>query len=146
MSFRSSLARLRTEPLSSSSVFPGGLTAARELSPGSSSSVSGGGGSGRSLRKAESFGHRPRLLVCYICGQEFGTASLVIHTRQCYKKAVATAMKLPAKTRPALPIDPSQLTKDEIHAMCTHASGGHSAYDEPLEWSPPEVCARDSLC
>jgi hypothetical protein len=29
---------------------------------------------------------RPKALMCYICGREFGTASLPIHIPQCIKK------------------------------------------------------------
>ena len=29
---------------------------------------------------------RPKALTCYICGREFGTASLEIHLRTCKKK------------------------------------------------------------
>ena len=29
---------------------------------------------------------RPKALMCYICGREFGTASLEIHIPQCRKK------------------------------------------------------------
>lgn len=29
---------------------------------------------------------RPKSLVCYICGREFGTRSLEIHVKSCAKK------------------------------------------------------------
>ena len=29
---------------------------------------------------------KPKSLVCYICGREFGTASLEIHMKTCKKK------------------------------------------------------------
>ena len=29
---------------------------------------------------------KPKALVCYICGREFGTASLEIHLKTCKKK------------------------------------------------------------
>ena len=32
------------------------------------------------------FVRRPRTLVCYICGREYGIASLAIHVKACIKK------------------------------------------------------------
>ena len=29
---------------------------------------------------------RPKALMCYICGREYGTASLDIHLKNCQKK------------------------------------------------------------
>ena len=29
---------------------------------------------------------RPKTLICYICGKEYGTASLPIHIKSCEKK------------------------------------------------------------
>ena len=31
-------------------------------------------------------GQRPKALVCYICGREYGTRSLEIHLKTCQKK------------------------------------------------------------
>eukprot|EP00758_Cryptobia_borreli_P007157 Tbor_TRINITY_DN5253_c1_g2::TRINITY_DN5253_c1_g2_i2::g.16043::m.16043 len=38
----------------------------------------------QSSKKGPAF--KPQLLVCYLCGQQFGTASLGIHVPQCYTK------------------------------------------------------------
>ncbi|ESL07995.1 hypothetical protein TRSC58_04310 [Trypanosoma rangeli SC58] len=40
-----------------------------------------------SVRKGPAF--KPQLRVCYLCGQQFGTASISIHIPQCYAKRVA---------------------------------------------------------
>jgi len=59
---------------------------------------SGGGGAGSPNRGAvtkpketkasptRNPGERPRQLMCYICGREFGTASLPIHLKSCKTK------------------------------------------------------------
>ena len=36
--------------------------------------------------KAATDPKKPKALVCYICGREFGTASLEIHLKSCKKK------------------------------------------------------------
>ena len=40
-------------------------------------------------------GHPPRLLMCYICGREFGSQSLGIHEPQCLEKWRAEQLLLP---------------------------------------------------
>lgn len=45
---------------------------------------------------------KPKALVCYICGREFGTASLEIHQRTCKKKWEAEQAKLPKELRTKL--------------------------------------------
>ena len=39
---------------------------------------------------------RPKALMCYICGREFGTASLQIHIKTCKKKWAIDQEKKPA--------------------------------------------------
>ncbi|CAM37983.1 conserved hypothetical protein [Leishmania braziliensis MHOM/BR/75/M2904] len=34
-------------------------------------------------------GHRPQFRVCYLCGQQFGSASIGIHVPQCYQKKLS---------------------------------------------------------
>jgi hypothetical protein len=44
---------------------------------------------------------RPRTLFCYICGREYGTASLPIHLKTCIKKfEMEEALKPPNLRRP----------------------------------------------
>ena len=45
-------------------------------------------------------GQRPKALMCYICGREFGTQSLEIHIPQCIKKwDKVEALKPPGERR-----------------------------------------------
>ena len=50
---------------------------------------------------------KPKSLVCYICGREFGTASLGIHLKACRKKWDAEQEKRPAHQRKACPQPPA---------------------------------------
>ncbi|XP_071795176.1 zinc finger protein 474-like [Asterias amurensis] len=55
-------------------------------------------------------GGKPRLVVCYICGREYGTRSIEIHERECSKKWQAENDRLPRdKRRPAPPQKPNIL-------------------------------------
>ena len=46
---------------------------------------------------------RPKALMCYICGREFGTASLDIHLKSCKKKFENEQAQKPLKDRRPLP-------------------------------------------
>ncbi|KAK3274927.1 hypothetical protein CYMTET_16918 [Cymbomonas tetramitiformis] len=52
---------------------------------------------------------RPRTLVCYLCGNEFGTKSLLIHIPQCQQKWLTAEASKPPKERRALPAAPNEL-------------------------------------
>ncbi|KAK9808816.1 hypothetical protein WJX72_004195 [[Myrmecia] bisecta] len=52
----------------------------------------------------------PRMLMCYLCGREFGSASLGIHIPQCQAKWLAQEELKPKKERRALPKEPAALT------------------------------------
>lgn len=61
----------------------GGTSASGTTAGGNTAS----GGRGKSLNwKAAADPGRPKALVCYICGREFGTASLEIHLKTCKRK------------------------------------------------------------
>ena len=72
----------------------GGGAKAATLKPGASAAMTGGGGGGaggggggalsKSMKPPAPV--RPKTLVCYICGREFGSASLEIHLKSCKKK------------------------------------------------------------
>lgn len=49
---------------------------------------------------------KPQLIVCYICGREFSTASLPIHEPQCLEKWKIENSKLPRDQRRPLPKKP----------------------------------------
>ena len=52
---------------------------------------------------------KPRALVCYICGREYGTSSLDIHLKTCKKKWEQDQEKLPPGKRKPLPQPPKQM-------------------------------------
>ena len=51
---------------------------------------------------------KPKTLVCYICGREFGTTSLDIHLKSCKKKWEAQEAQKPKNERKPLPEPPSE--------------------------------------
>ncbi|CDW81196.1 UNKNOWN [Stylonychia lemnae] len=52
-------------------------------------------------KKPPAFISRPRTLICYICGREYGTASLQIHLKTCIKKwEIEESFKPPHQRRP----------------------------------------------
>lgn len=55
------------------------------------------------------FMRKPRALMCYICGREYGTASLQIHLKTCMKKWENEESKKPYKDRRPMPQPPKQL-------------------------------------
>jgi hypothetical protein len=62
-------------------------------------------------------------VTCYICGRDFGTASIVIHIPQCEKKWDVQQQKLPAKQRRPPPTKPfgNFFTIEKIEAAyCDH--------------------------
>lgn len=52
---------------------------------------------------------RPKMVVCYICGKEFGTASITIHEPQCLKKWKIENSNLPKHMRRPPPSKPDML-------------------------------------
>ncbi|GAB1607406.1 hypothetical protein Ahia01_001024100 [Argonauta hians] len=88
---------------------------------------------------------RPRTVICYICGREFGTQSIGIHEPQCLKKWKIENSQLPKKERRPVPVKPQ-----------TVPLGGKDDYDLDLineeAWSssqanlaPCKVCGRTFL-
>jgi len=55
------------------------------------------------------FGNKPKALMCYICGREYGTSSLQIHIKSCIKKWETEEAKKPPKERKPVPQPPKQL-------------------------------------
>jgi DNA-directed RNA polymerase subunit RPC12/RpoP len=100
---------------------------------GVSSSGSGGGGSGGGLAPTGTlpFGKgagggpaaKPRGYTCFLCGQQFGSASLTIHTPQCRKRLEEVNERLAPGERRTLPPEPAELSDplptrpDEIDAF-----------------------------
>eukprot|EP01012_Entosiphon_sulcatum_P044005 TRINITY_DN584_c0_g1_i1.p1 TRINITY_DN584_c0_g1~~TRINITY_DN584_c0_g1_i1.p1 ORF type:complete len:638 (+),score=65.52 TRINITY_DN584_c0_g1_i1:1565-3478(+) len=58
-------------------------------------------------KKALGAAAKPQLLVCYLCGQQFGTSSLAIHQPQCYQKKLTEWKNGDKNTRGPKPRDPA---------------------------------------
>jgi len=65
--------------------------------------------SGTSNMNGGGFGAKPKALMCYICGREYGTSSLQIHIKTCIKKWENEEAKKPPKERKPVPQPPKQL-------------------------------------
>ena len=52
-------------------------------------------------------GKNPFLVICYICGREFGSKSIAIHEKSCRVKFNKTQESLP-KTQQSHPVKPTQ--------------------------------------
>ena len=53
------------------------------------------------------YNKRPKAISCYICGQQYGTASIDIHTPQCIKKWEKVEAQKPANERRPVPEKPN---------------------------------------
>ena len=84
------------------------------LKPGSlGGSLGGGGGSGNKMSASMSpskpaFIQKPKTVMCYICGREYGTTSIEIHIKSCIKKWEIEEGKKPLKERRPVPQPPKQ--------------------------------------
>lgn len=67
--------------------------------------------------KPPAFMRRPRTLICYICGREYGTASLQIHLKTCKKKFCVEESFKPAHLRRALPEPPRNFDMVRIQSL-----------------------------
>jgi len=78
---------------------------------GGGSAEGGGGGNASSPQSRPRTGEskapvRPKMLVCYICGREYGSKSLSIHEPQCMKKWEQEQSQLPKHLRRPRPKKP----------------------------------------
>ncbi|KAH9548921.1 hypothetical protein CY35_11G112500 [Sphagnum magellanicum] len=84
-------------------------------------------------------GPRPRMLVCYLCGREFGSKSLPIHIPQCQKKWMIEEEKNPPKERRPMPQPPpleKALRSGDSRAIDEFNSEAFAAYEQTLEQCP----------
>jgi hypothetical protein len=88
---------------------PGGPHAKRE--PGKTSTM--GTGPSRIIAKASPAtkdpASKPRAYTCYLCGQQYGSKSLMIHVPQCQEKWLQKEEQKPKNERRKLPLCPSVL-------------------------------------
>ncbi|KAI4541404.1 hypothetical protein MJG53_007391 [Ovis ammon polii x Ovis aries] len=61
------------------------------------------------LKASSGITTRPRTVICYICGREFGTLSLPIHEPKCLEKWKVENDRLPREFRQPLPQKPQPL-------------------------------------
>ena len=67
--------------------------------------------------------NKPKTVVCFICGREFGTKSISIHEPQCMKKWEIENSRLPKHLRRPQPVKPSILpslsgqSSDDVERM-----------------------------
>lgn len=66
--------------------------------------------------------------MCYICGREFGTASLEIHLKTCKKKFEAEQAKLPLNKRKPIPQAPQSF--DEVAIGGQKSGANMAAYND----------------
>lgn len=67
------------------------------------------GGTGNGFQESRAAPVRPKTVVCYICGREFGTSSISIHEPQCLKKWKIENNNLPKHMRRPVPSKPDML-------------------------------------
>ncbi|XP_028661829.1 zinc finger protein 474-like isoform X1 [Erpetoichthys calabaricus] len=88
---------------------------------------------------------RPRTVICYICGREFGTKSIDIHEPQCLKKWHIENNKLPKNMQRTEP------KKPEVRAIAATGSYDIAAMNEAAWQSsqaqlvPCDICGRTFL-
>jgi zinc-finger of a C2HC-type len=96
---------------------------------------------------------KPRALICYICGRQFGTASLEIHIKSCQQKWEAEQLQKPLNKRKPLPKPPSDIkemvitAKKNSNAIDAFNSMAFDTYNKALEQCPncPRTFNPDSL-
>eukprot|EP00929_Paragymnodinium_shiwhaense_P024615 TRINITY_DN1508_c1_g1_i1.p1 TRINITY_DN1508_c1_g1~~TRINITY_DN1508_c1_g1_i1.p1 ORF type:complete len:777 (+),score=164.11 TRINITY_DN1508_c1_g1_i1:167-2497(+) len=94
---------------------PAATPAAKESNGSSSSAPS---------TKRPSEVSKPKGVMCYICGREFGSHSIDIHTPQCAKKWEAHEATKPLSERrpvPSAPENASELTREEFNEAAQKA-------------------------
>ena len=92
---------------------------------------------------------RPKTLVCYICGREYGTTSLEIHLKSCKQKWELVEAQKPKHERRPLPQPPKDLDdiiagKVDRQEMDNYNDAAFKNYNEKALVPCPN-CARTFL-
>ncbi|BFZ04596.1 hypothetical protein BsWGS_07635 [Bradybaena similaris] len=95
---------------------------------------------------------RPPAVICYICGREYGTASISIHQKQCLELLRKENSGLPPHLQRSEPMKP-QLTIESFQAIRGTKSGcydlsainGAAFAALQVQYVPCEVCGRTFL-
>ncbi|XP_069481670.1 zinc finger protein 474-like isoform X2 [Ambystoma mexicanum] len=82
--------------------------------PSSSTNTTQDPSTEKSLYSSQKLPLKPKTLVCYICGREFGTKSLPIHEPKCLEKWKAENKDLPKELRRPVPQKPQIAQGGEI--------------------------------
>ena len=83
----------------------------------------------------------PPIVVCYLCGREYGRASIEIHQKQCKEKWVKIEEKKPKHLRKPLPPEPLERSGAGLEAYNRAAS---EAFNTAV-LVPCEFCGRTFL-
>ncbi|CAD8137596.1 unnamed protein product [Paramecium pentaurelia] len=75
-------------------------------------------------------GGRPKTLICYICGREYGTKSLEIHLKTCQEKFLMEEAKKPKNQRRPLPQPPKAIGGSGNYDTESYNEQAFSAYKE----------------
>eukprot|EP01105_Mastigella_eilhardi_P025000 TRINITY_DN664_c0_g2_i2.p1 TRINITY_DN664_c0_g2~~TRINITY_DN664_c0_g2_i2.p1 ORF type:complete len:548 (+),score=104.86 TRINITY_DN664_c0_g2_i2:30-1646(+) len=78
----------------------------------------------------------PPAVLCYICGQKFGTASITIHQPQCMKKRAMQQAKLPPDLRTAIVVPGRPLKQFSGGSIEEYNDQAYQAYQESLVQCP----------
>lgn len=113
-----------------------------------------GGSMGKSMKQGGSVSpvktfSKPKGLTCYICGREFGTASLEIHLKTCKKKWEDEESKKPKGQRRPCPEAPKNfdelLTGNKTQgALDDYNDAAYKEYNDKALMACPN-CARTFL-
>ncbi|KAJ3302015.1 hypothetical protein HDV03_005491 [Kappamyces sp. JEL0829] len=105
------------------------------------------------LVSAKSPGKNPFTVLCYICGKEYGSKSIVIHEKTCLESWELRNEATPVHLRRPRPVKPSLTISGPTPADSTPAAGSQKsaieAYNEAasLQWQessliPCDICNR----
>ncbi|CAL8091227.1 unnamed protein product [Calicophoron daubneyi] len=82
---------------------------------------------------------KPKTVVCYICGREFGTTSIGVHEPQCLKKWKAENDRLPREKRRS---EPTKIDRNNMNLGESNALAWQSAKSQLIQCSK---CGRRFL-
>jgi hypothetical protein len=90
-------------------------------------------------------GQRPTGFTCYLCGQQYGSQSLLLHIPQCQKKWVMVESQKPRQEQRPLPPPPPEIERGVLPTRLEEAeefnSKMYSYWDKVSLVSCP-ICAR----
>ena len=92
--------------------------------------------------------HKPHMMVCYLCGQQFGSSSLTIHQPQCYQKQLTWWKQNDPSTRGPKPKDPAiagHKSQDKMGSQDIQKFNDEQYQDFSQNLSPCEHCGRKFL-